>query len=104
MFHFRSHVGRIGLRQYILVGRGCDTVGSLLHQLLHAAGLWHEHTRPDRDTSVKINFENVAEGAVRNSFTLRNFFKAGCNVDHIIALIDQRKVFHCKGQISFLFK
>ena len=35
-----------------------------VHELMHALGFFHEHQRPDRDQFVRINFENVALGAV----------------------------------------
>jgi len=31
----------------------------VIHELLHAVGLWHEHARYDRDDHVKIHWENV---------------------------------------------
>lgn len=36
----------------------------IVHELLHAVGLWHEHMRYDRDGFVKIHYENVASGTL----------------------------------------
>ncbi|XP_057368839.1 astacin-like [Daphnia carinata] len=33
--------------------------GTAMHELMHTAGFYHEHTRPDRDTYVFINLTNV---------------------------------------------
>ena len=43
---------------------GCvasDRPGVAMHELMHAIGFWHEHTRPDRDTYVSVNLDNVKE-------------------------------------------
>lgn len=56
-----SAVGRQGGRQDINLStsnRGC-TVATLLHEMLHAAGVWHEQSRPDRDTYVDVLIDNV---------------------------------------------
>lgn len=34
--------------------------------MLHAMGLYHEHTRPDRDSYVYINTSNIQPGALNN--------------------------------------
>lgn len=56
-----SNVGRIGGRQYVNLASGCST-GNTIHELLHALGMFHEHTRCDRDTYVTINTQNIQSG------------------------------------------
>lgn len=53
-----SFVGRIGGEQPIFLDPTCgrDTV---IHELGHALGLWHEQSREDRDQFVRINLANV---------------------------------------------
>jgi hypothetical protein len=56
-----SNVGRIGGRQYVNLASGCST-GNTIHELLHALGMFHEHTRCDRDSYVIINTANIQSG------------------------------------------
>jgi hypothetical protein len=56
-----SNVGRVGGRQYVNLASGCST-GNTIHELLHALGMFHEHTRCDRDTYVIINTANIQSG------------------------------------------
>jgi len=60
-----SWVGRQGGRQDIWVADDCSS-GSLIHEIGHAVGFEHEHTRPDRDQFITILWENIAEDKVHN--------------------------------------
>lgn len=37
-------------------------LGVVVHELGHTLGLWHEHTRPDRDEHVRILWDNIPDG------------------------------------------
>jgi astacin len=59
-----SKVGRQGGKQIIQVEK-CS-VGSIMHEILHAAGFYHEQSREDRDEFVTINWDNIEEGKENN--------------------------------------
>ncbi|KAK7084392.1 Meprin A subunit beta [Halocaridina rubra] len=54
-----SYVGRIGGRQQLSLDNGCIYHGTIIHELMHALGFYHEHTRDDRDNYVVINYQNI---------------------------------------------
>ncbi len=65
-----SYVGMQGGEQSIMVSDGC-TPGSIIHEIGHALGLFHEHTRSDRDSFVQINWDEIVDGKDIN-FKLQN--------------------------------
>ncbi|XP_065673822.1 protein SpAN isoform X2 [Hydra vulgaris] len=69
-----SYVGKQSARffkqynngQEISIGNGCEYKGTVMHEILHALGFWHEQSRLDRDQFVKINMENIEKGMEDN--------------------------------------
>jgi hypothetical protein len=47
-------------------GSATCTVGTLLHEMGHVVGLWHEQSRADRNTYVTVNYTNVIKGSWGN--------------------------------------
>ncbi len=57
------------------------TVGTILHEMGHIVGLWHEQSRTDRTTYVNVQYGNVIKGSwgnfeylADNSQRLTNFY------------------------------
>ncbi|MEV6984786.1 M12 family metallopeptidase [Sphaerisporangium sp. NPDC051017] len=58
-----SYVGRVGgAGQELSIGPGCEHKGIAIHELMHALGFYHEHSRSDRDGAVTVHLENVIPG------------------------------------------
>ncbi|CAH1794671.1 unnamed protein product [Owenia fusiformis] len=61
-----SRIGRSGGAQTLSIGRGCERIGTVMHEFLHALGFYHEQSRSDRDNFVTINWSNIRRGTEGN--------------------------------------
>nr|BAE97358.1 hatching enzyme [Plecoglossus altivelis altivelis] len=62
-----SDIGMQRGAQYVSIDiSGCISEGVIQHELLHALGFYHEHTRSDRDKYVTINFQNIDRDNYKN--------------------------------------
>jgi hypothetical protein len=60
-----SPVGRQGGRQNVNLSENCGR-GSIIHEIGHSIGLFHEQSRNDRDVVIIVQLENVEDGKEHN--------------------------------------
>ena len=85
-----SFVGRLGRgKQAIKLGKGCFSVGIISHEILHALGMWHEQSRPDRDDYIRVISDNIKE-RYRFAFQKRNSY----HIDYHGERYDYKSVMH----------
>ncbi|HEV7374421.1 MAG TPA: M12 family metallopeptidase [Pyrinomonadaceae bacterium] len=60
-----ANVGMRGGEQFVNLGTECST-GNTIHEISHAAGLWHEQSREDRNNFIQIVFSNIQPAAIHN--------------------------------------
>lgn len=58
-------IGRAGGQQEVAGSVDCS-VGTLLHEMGHVLGFWHEQARSDRDTYVNVEYNNIIKGSRGN--------------------------------------
>lgn len=58
-------VGRAGGPQQVGGSATC-TVATILHEMGHTVGLWHEQSRSDRNSYVSVNYGNLIKGSIGN--------------------------------------
>ena len=54
----------------------CLDSGTIIHELIHGWGFWHEHARPDRDSYVKVYWGNIRPDSVNN------FYRQTHSIEH----------------------
>lgn len=60
-----AHIGYQGGKQTISLDQNIS-VGSVIHEMGHTVGLYHEHCRQDRDQYVSIQWGNIQDGQAYN--------------------------------------
>ncbi|GFY69515.1 zinc metalloproteinase nas-15 [Trichonephila inaurata madagascariensis] len=94
-----SHVGKTGGQQPLSLGNGCLYIGTVIHELGHALGFYHEQNRSDRDDHLIIYIQNVVRGMESNFAKLapsQNILYTG--FDYNSVMIYGNKAFSTNGQ------
>ncbi|XP_074641340.1 zinc metalloproteinase nas-15-like [Tubulanus polymorphus] len=86
-----SYVGRLreSSSQKLSLSSGCWRLGTVIHEMMHAIGFYHEQSRYDRDDNVDVLFENIRDGKSRN-------FKKYSNttIQHLDTRYDYGSIMH----------
>ncbi|EPB73103.1 astacin [Ancylostoma ceylanicum] len=74
-YEYMSHVGRLGEEQPLSIGESCETeFGRAIHEVGHALGLYHFHSRYDRDRYITVRPNSMPhkDHEVEYAMVLRN--------------------------------
>jgi uncharacterized repeat protein (TIGR01451 family) len=67
-----SSVGMVGGQQFVGGSVSC-ALATIVHEMGHTIGLFHEHQRPDRNTWITFNYANVDEPLVAGNFDIPTY-------------------------------
>eukprot|EP00794_Sanderia_malayensis_P007075 gene7075-7872_t len=84
-----SKVGRQGGEQIVSIGDECIRKSTIMHELMHAVGFYHENSRFDRDQYVKVLWWNIQSGKDKNFLT----YSHG-NIDGLQLPYDKHSLMH----------
>jgi hypothetical protein len=88
----RSPYGRQGGRQDVYLNKvSCDKSDAVVHEIAHAIGMRHEHSRRDRDRFVNIHWESIEDGKEHR------FEKYGANEGSEHGLYDFSSIMHYRS-------
>ncbi|KAK2847729.1 hypothetical protein Q7C36_009411 [Tachysurus vachellii] len=97
-----SYVGRRGYGQTVSLARsGCVYHKTVQHELLHALGFNHEQTRSDRDTYIRVGWENIQSGMEHN-FNKIATLNQGTVYDYNSVMQYHRTAFSKNGQPTMI--
>lgn len=108
-----SYVGRTGGKQVLnLESPFCSlTIGTPVHEMMHALGFFHEQSRSDRDDYVTIEWDNIEPGEERQfaKFDPDKISAFGVEYDYGSVMHYQEDAFSVNGEptivpkVSYLF-
>jgi len=97
-----SPIGRLQKRQDVYLARGCWQKGTVLHEIMHSLGFFHEQSRPDRDDEVMIMYENIQSRNHHNFNKFRSIHSMGSPYDRNSILHYSAYAFSRNGRPTIL--
>jgi len=100
----------VGFKKYRTVNgislvRGCWYKGTIMHEIGHSLGLWHEQSRPDRDTHVEIMFNKIKPANKHNFNKMNGIDVLGTRYDYLSMMHYGRSAFSLRrGDITIRTK
>jgi len=82
-----SPVGRWGGRAQIQLASGCWSKATVIHEMGHSLGFYHEQSRPDRDRYISVYLHNVKKD-------MRFNFNKATEINSLGNPYDYRSVMH----------
>jgi Notch-like protein len=84
----------------------CIHKGTIVHELLHALGFWHEQSRPDRDDYITLALENVRADLAYNfdKYTLNDVDLLGTAYDYESIMHYEWDAFSINGKATIIPK
>lgn len=68
--------------QEVSITSDCSRFGHAAHEVGHAIGLFHEHTRSDRDQYIRIQWDNIKDERYKNNFKLYPHHNATRSIEY----------------------
>ncbi|WP_114793185.1 M12 family metallopeptidase [Niabella yanshanensis] len=76
-----SQVGRLGGKQILEVGQ-ISSIGTVIHEIGHAIGLFHEQNKPGRNNYINVDLNNVIDSFKHNFQEISdNYYAIGAGID-----------------------
>lgn len=89
---YQNKVQNVTLQIFPL-DQGCFRLGTIVHELLHSLGFYHEQSSWDRDDFVNVLEENIQEGKEHNFRKYTEKQVTGFGIDY-----DYGSILHYSGQ------
>lgn len=92
--NYSSSVGKAGDRQIISLTDNVR-IGTVIHELLHAAGIYHEQTRCNRDEHISVFWDNlITTDNEKKNRNIRYQFQKQCDDGQDFGEYDFKSVMH----------